>query len=213
MSTSHPRPSWSKPTSAWAGPLPPWQWSTSTANGPRTRAFPWALARAARCRGLVADDASFEPCFVEALRYHDLTSDSFERGPSHLCFGERLRRARRRTHARRELRCAFEIFDELGATPWAERARLELPATGETARRRDRDALERLTPQEFQIAHMLAAGATTRETAARLFLSPKTVEYHLRNAYDKLGIRTRAELAHLVSTPDAGARPAGSVAS
>ena len=164
------------------------------------KGLPWALARAARCRGLVADDASFEASFVEALRYHELTSDSFERARSHLCFGERLRRARRRTYARRELRLAFEIFDELGAAPWAERARLELLATGETAHRRGRDAVERLTPQEFQIAHMLAGGATTREAAARLFLSPKTVEYHLRNVYDKLGVRTRADLAR-VTTP------------
>jgi DNA-binding CsgD family transcriptional regulator len=73
-----------------------------------------------------------------------------------------------------------------------------LLATGETARRRDRDPLDRLTPQEFQIARMLAGGATTRETAANLFLSPKTVEYHLRNVYDKLGIRTRTDLGQLM---------------
>jgi DNA-binding CsgD family transcriptional regulator len=168
------------------------------------KGLPWALARAARCRGLVADDTAFEACFVEALRQHDLTSDSFERGRSHLCFGERLRRARRRVHARRELRRAFELFDDMGAAPWAERARLELLATGETARRRDRRPLDRLTPQEFQIARMLAEGQTTRETATRLFLSPKTVEYHLRNAYDKLGIRTRAALVQALQ-PAAGA--------
>jgi hypothetical protein len=80
---------------------------------------PWALARAARCRGLIAEDALFETFFVEALRCHELTSDSFERARTHLCFGERLRR----TRARRELRQAFEVFDELGAAPWAERAR------------------------------------------------------------------------------------------
>ena len=95
------------------------------------KGFPWALARAARCRGLMADDASFEISFVEALHCHDLTSDSFEQGRTRLCFGERLRRARQKTRARRELRQAFEVFDELGAAPWAERARLELLATGE----------------------------------------------------------------------------------
>jgi hypothetical protein len=83
------------------------------------KGLPWALARANRCRGLVADDAAFERHFSEALRWHDPTSDSFERGRSHLCFGERLRRARRRVHARRELRRGFEIFDQLGAAAWA----------------------------------------------------------------------------------------------
>jgi DNA-binding CsgD family transcriptional regulator len=91
------------------------------------------------------------------------------------------------------------MFDELGAAPWAERARHELQATGETARRRDRDPVDRLTPQEFQIARMLAGGATTREAAAYFFLSPKTVEYHLHNVYDKLGIRTRADLGRIMA--------------
>jgi DNA-binding CsgD family transcriptional regulator len=158
------------------------------------KGLPWALARAARCRGMLADEISFEQHFIDAQHYNELNSDSFERGRTHLSFGERLRRARHRVEARRELHRAFEIFDRLGADPWAERARLELLATGETARRRGGPALDQLTPQEFQIAQLLAEGATTRETAAKLFLSPKTVEYHLRNVYDKLGVRTRIAL-------------------
>jgi DNA-binding CsgD family transcriptional regulator len=127
-----------------------------------------------------------------------LTADSFERARTHLCYGERLRRGRRRVQARDELRRAFEIFDRLGAVPWTERTRIELLATGETARRRDASTLDQLTPQEFQIAQLLGDGATTREAAAKLFLSPKTIEYHLRSVYDKLGVRTRSALTEVV---------------
>jgi DNA-binding CsgD family transcriptional regulator len=87
-----------------------------------------------------------------------------------------------------------DVFDHLGADPWSEMARAELAATGETARRRDATTLNDLTPQELQIALSLAAGRTTRETAAALFLSPKTIEYHLRNVYRKLSIGSRNEL-------------------
>jgi DNA-binding CsgD family transcriptional regulator len=97
--------------------------------------------------------------------------------------------------AREQLRAALAVFDQLGATPWADMARAELAATGETARRRDVSTLDHLTPQELQVALLLAAGRTTREAAAALFLSPKTIEYHLRSIYRKLGINSRDELA------------------
>ncbi len=155
---------------------------------------PWALARAARCRGLLAEDGMLEICFVEALDYHASTPDTFEEGRTRLCFGERLRRAKRRVFARELLRSALAIFDELGAEPWAERAHAELLATGETARRRDESTIYALTPQEVQVAMVLSEGKTTREAAAQLFLSPKTIEYHLRNAYRKLGINSRDAL-------------------
>jgi DNA-binding CsgD family transcriptional regulator len=155
---------------------------------------PWALARAARCYALLADEATFETQFLNALRLHDLTPDSFERARTQLHYGERLRRVRRRTDARVQLREAFAAFERLGAAPWAERARVELSATGETARRRDPSTIDQLTPQEFQIAQLLADGATTREAAAKLFLSPKTIEYHLRSVYSKLSIRSRVAL-------------------
>jgi DNA-binding CsgD family transcriptional regulator len=155
---------------------------------------PWALARADRCLGLISGDDAYAQYFANAMQQHSLTADSFERGRTHLCFGERLRRERRRAQAREQLRLAFDIFDRLGAEAWTERTRLELLATGEAAPRRRRTPLDQLTPQEFQIAQLLADGATTREAAAKLFLSPKTIEYHLRNVYDKLDVHTRAEL-------------------
>ena len=117
----------------------------------------------------------------------------------------RLRRARQRVLAREQLRVAVDVFDRLGADPWSEMARAELAATGETARRRDPTTLNDLTPQELQIALRLAAGRTTRETAAALFLSPKTIEYHLRSVYRKLEIGSRSELTAAMTTPVARA--------
>ena len=99
---------------------------------------------------------------------------------------------------------AVEIFERLGASRWAEQAGAELAATGETARRRDASTLDELTPQELQIARLLADGKTTRETAAAIFVSPKTVEYHLRHVYRKLGIHSRDELAAAFGTPARG---------
>ena len=158
---------------------------------------PWSLARALRASGLVEDD--FEPRFERALALHARTPDSFEAARTRLAYGERLRRVRERRRAREQLRAALEVFERLDAAPWAERARTELEATGETLRRRDPSAMEALTPQEVRIAHLLAAGRTTREAAAALFLSPKTVEFHLRSVYRKLDIHSRAELAGAVA--------------
>ena len=155
---------------------------------------PWALARAARCRGLIAAEGESDPHFETALMLHGRTPDAFETGRTHLAYGARLRRERQRVRAREQLRAAMDLFDRLGASPWSEMARAELAATGETARRRDVTTLNDLTPQELQIALSLAEGRTTRETAAALFLSPKTIEYHLRNVYRKLGIGSRGEL-------------------
>jgi DNA-binding CsgD family transcriptional regulator len=156
---------------------------------------PWALARAERSQGLLADANAMDEPFTRAVGLHVQTPDSFELARTRLCYGERLRRAKRRTQAREQLRAAFEAFSDLGAAPWAELARLELQATGEMVRRRDASALDALTPQELRIAMVLAEGRTTREAAAQLFLSPKTIEYHLRNAYRKLSISSRHELA------------------
>ena len=155
---------------------------------------PFALARAARAQALVAADQDFAELFAIALRHHDSTPDTFERARTQLYFGERLRRGRKRVEARKQLRAALKAFDELGAAPWGERALSELQASGETARVRDDRYRQQLTPQELQVALTLAEGTTTREAAARLYLSPKTVEYHLRHVYDKLEIRTRDEL-------------------
>jgi DNA-binding CsgD family transcriptional regulator len=155
---------------------------------------PWALARAARCRGLLAAEGESDPHFETALALHGQTADAFETARTRLAYGARLRRERQRVRARDELRAAMDLFDHLGADPWSEITRAELAATGETARRRDATTLNDLTPQELQIALSLAEGRTTRETAAALFLSPKTVEYHLRNVYRKLSVGSRTEL-------------------
>ncbi len=166
---------------------------------------PWALARLERTRALIAGPRDFEERFRGALRLHEASPDRFEEARTRLCYGERLRRARRRVQAREQLRAALASFETLGATPWVERARSELLATGERARRRDTSTLDELTPQELQIGMILAEGHTTREAATRLFLSPKTVEYHLRNVYRKLGIHSREELAKAIA-PDTSAR-------
>lgn len=160
----------------------------------KAKAQPWALARAARCRGLIAAYGASGPHFETALALHSQTPDAFETGRTHLAYGARLRRERQRVRAREQLRAAVGLFDHLGADPWSEAARAELAATGETARRRDATTLNDLTPQELQIALSLAEGRTTRETAAAMFLSPKTIEYHLRNIYRKLSIGSRSEL-------------------
>jgi DNA-binding CsgD family transcriptional regulator len=165
----------------------------------RAKGQPWALARAARARGLLTSDDEFEREFADAAALHDQTPDVYEAARTRLAYGARLRRAGQRTRAREELRAAIDVLDRLGAVPWAELGRVELGATGETARRRDVATLDELTPQELQVALLLAEGRTTREAAASMFLSPKTIEYHLRNVYRKLGVRSRAELADAVA--------------
>ncbi len=157
---------------------------------------PWSLARLARSRGLVTGEPED---FERALRLHARTPDRFEEARTWLCYGEALRRARRRVQAREPLRRAVETFDALGAVPFAERARRELLASGETARRREPGTLDELTPRELQVALVLADGHTLREAAAKLFLSPKTVDYHLRHVYRKLAIDSRAALARALA--------------
>ena len=160
---------------------------------------PWSMARALRCQALVADDADLGARFEAALMLHAQTLDAFETARTRLAYGERLRRSRNRVLAREQLREALETFEHLDAAPWADRARTELAASGERMRRRDPSTLDELTPQELQIGLMLAAGRTTREAAAALFLSPKTIEYHLRHVYLKLGIHSREELARVLA--------------
>jgi DNA-binding CsgD family transcriptional regulator len=156
---------------------------------------PWAMARAERTIGILSGDADIDTHFEAALTFHANTLDGFETARTQLAYGARLRRARRRTEARPPLRAALATFEELRAMRWADHAAIELEATGETIRRREPSGLQTLTPQELQVSLLLAEGKTTREVAAALFLSPKTVEYHLRKVYTKLAIRSRAELA------------------
>ena len=159
----------------------------------------WAQATVARSRALIAPDAEFRAGFDAALALHDGLPMPFERARTLLCFGERLRRARQRADARRPLKEALEAFERLGARGWAERTRTELRATGEQQARRAETAAEQLTPHELQIAVLVAQGMTNREAAAALFLSPKTIEYHLGQIYRKLDVRGRAQLARLMA--------------
>jgi DNA-binding CsgD family transcriptional regulator len=161
----------------------------------RAKGQPFALARSTRAQALLLPDKETAAAFTEALAFHSKTPDSFERARTELFFGERLRRARRRREAREQLRAALRTFEHLGAEPWAERALAELRASGETVSARDDRRRWTLTPQELRVALAIAEGRTTREAAAKLYLSPKTVEYHLRSVYDKMEIRSREELA------------------
>jgi class 3 adenylate cyclase/DNA-binding CsgD family transcriptional regulator len=163
----------------------------------------WALAAGSRCRGVLASEDEFEDHFVRAIELHRGTPTPFELARTELCFGEQLRRHRRRSDAREPLRSALEAFERLGAEPWAERARGELGASGETARRRDPSAAGQLTPQELQVALVVAQGATNREAGAALFLSPKTIEAHLGRIYRKLEVRSRTELARMLASEGA----------
>jgi DNA-binding CsgD family transcriptional regulator len=162
----------------------------------------WALAATARCRGLLAGDDDIEQRFGEALNHHQRTRSPFERARTELCYGERLRRAGQRTRARTPLRAALTSFDRLGAEPWSDRARVELKATGERVRRRDPSARDRLTPHELQVAFLVADGATNREAAASLFVTSKTIEFHLGRIYRKLGVRSRTELSVRIRNGD-----------
>jgi DNA-binding CsgD family transcriptional regulator len=160
--------------------------------------IPGAMAVADRCRALVADDASFEQHFELALTRHAATSNDFETARTQQAYGERLRRAGQRVRAREQLHRALETFDRLGAQPWAERVRAELRASGERLRRGHAGPVDELTSQELQIALLVAEGRTNREAGAQLFLSPKTVEWHLGRVYGKLGVRSRTELSRVL---------------
>ncbi len=148
-----------------------------------------------RCHGLLADD--LRPFFKQALAAHATTDRDevfpFELARTLICFGERLRRVGERREARVHLRSALAAFDELGASAWSKRAETELRATGE--RRRDRGASRvHLTPREMQIALAVSEGRSNNDVAAALYVTPKTVEFHLTRIYRKLGVRSRAEL-------------------
>lgn len=159
---------------------------------------PWASAAAARLRGMIVEGA-FEDEFAAAQRGH---ASPFERARTELRLGERLRRERRPTDARAPLRSAQQAFDRLGAHGWSAQAGRERAAAGERPKRAKTPLpalLDQLTEQELRIALLIAEGVTNREAAAALYLSPKTIGYHLGKVYEKLGIRSRTELAHLLA--------------
>jgi DNA-binding CsgD family transcriptional regulator len=155
---------------------------------------PSARSRLAACRALLASGDEATQFFEAAL---ELSADvrPFDLARIRLLYGEHLRRERRRTDARLQLRAALEGFERLRAAPWADRARSELRASGETARKRDPSTTDQLTPQELQVARLVAEGLSNKEVAAQLFLSPRTIDSHLRNVFAKLGITSRTQLA------------------
>jgi DNA-binding CsgD family transcriptional regulator len=155
---------------------------------------PVGQAVAARARGLLASDEDFEAAFTQALALHERSDDLWSLARTRMAFGERLRRAGRRLDARKQLRSALEAFEGQGAEAWAKRVRSELRASGETIRRRKAWEEEELTPQELQIVLHVARGMTNREVGAALFLSHKTIEFHLGRVYRKLDLNSRAEL-------------------
>ncbi len=158
----------------------------------------WAMATAARSRGLLADDDGYEATMEHALELHG-DVEPFERARTELCLGRRRRHSRHRAAARVVLRQALATFETLGAEPWAEQARAELRAAGETPAPSRGGSLMTLTPQELQVALVVAGGATNKEAGAALFISPKTVEFHLGHVYSKLGVRSRTELVPKVA--------------
>jgi DNA-binding CsgD family transcriptional regulator len=168
----------------------------------------WARATAARCRGMLAEDDRFEADFEKALTWHEELQMPFEQARTELRLGERRRRARRVADARVPLRSALATFQQLGAAPWSERAAAELRAAGESVGPSSSPLSALLTAQELEVAIAVSRGATNREVAAALFVSPKTIEFHLGNVYRKLGIRSRSELVRHFLTEDPAA-PAG----
>jgi DNA-binding CsgD family transcriptional regulator len=174
----------------------------------------WTRAVALHCRALLSEDESEAGrLFLAALDAHAEAARPFEHARSELAYGEFLRRGRHRVEAREHLRAALDGFEGLGATHWAERARVELRASGQTARKRDPSTRAELTEQELQIARFVSEGVTNREVAAQLFLSPRTIDFHLRNVYRKLGINSRTALARLdLDSENVSARHVASVA-
>jgi DNA-binding CsgD family transcriptional regulator len=159
---------------------------------------PWAVGLLARCRALVADDSSAEVLYEEALQQLGKTTWLTEVARTHLLYGEWLRRQKRRLQAREQLRWAYEMFDTMGARSFAERARVELLATGERARTRRAETAHDLTFRELQIARLAGQRKTSREIGGQLYISANTVDYHLRNVFQKLGISSRRDLAGLL---------------
>jgi DNA-binding CsgD family transcriptional regulator len=170
---------------------------------------PWARAVTARYRALLEPDADVDALLAEALAAHAEQPMPFEEARTRLVVGERLRRERRRVDAREQLEAARAAFEAMGCALWERRTATELAATTATTAIEPGDGAEPLTARERDVCALVAAGRTNREVAAELFLSPRTVEHHLRLAYRKLGVRSRTELALRWSDERSGELPVG----
>jgi ATP/maltotriose-dependent transcriptional regulator MalT len=166
----------------------------------RTRATPtdWALGVEARVRALLSEGETADRLYRESIERLGRTRARVELARGHLLYGEWLRRERRRVDAREQLRTAHEMLTTMGIDAFAERARRELLATGETVRKRTIETRDELTAQESLIAGLARDGLSNPEIGTRLFLSPQTVKYHLRKVFMKLDINSRSELQHVL---------------
>ena len=167
----------------------------------------WALWAEARSRALLSRNQAAEDLYREAIDRLGRTDLRVELARAHLLYGEWLRRQHRRGDARDQLRAAYEIFVSAGAGAFAERARIELRATGERAPKRTAETRDVLTSREAHIARLAGQGASNPEIAAQLFISPATVAYHLRKVFAKLGISSRGQLASALPAQPDSARP------
>jgi DNA-binding CsgD family transcriptional regulator len=168
----------------------------------------WARGVEARASAVITEGDGADALYREAITLLGGTRFVVESARTQLLYGEWLRRQNRRVDARQQLRAAHEAFATMGAGPFAERAERELKATGETVRKRSIETRDELTPQEAQIAHLAAERLTNAEIGAQLFLSPRTVEWHLRKVFLKLGISSRRELRSALPNGRAAALPA-----
>jgi DNA-binding CsgD family transcriptional regulator len=168
----------------------------------------FALGIEARCRALLSDGAAAERLYREAIERFSRTRLRPELARAHLLYGEWLRRENRRVDARNQLRIAHEMLVAIGMQAFAERARQELVATGEKVRKRTLETRDDLTPQERQIARLARDGLSNPEIGSRLFLSTRTVEWHLHNVFTKLGIKSRRELANVLPRSNSEVVPA-----
>jgi DNA-binding CsgD family transcriptional regulator len=172
-------------------------WVKDLAEFAEATGWPWALTAADHGRGLLADGDRAPELLEQALNQPARGGRPYDRARTQLAYGELLRRSQRRADARPHLRAALATFDDLGAEPLAERARAELRASGESARKRDPSTLVALTPSEAQVARLVVQGLSNKDVAAQLWISPRTVAFHLRGIFTKLGVSSRGELAQL----------------
>jgi DNA-binding CsgD family transcriptional regulator len=161
----------------------------------------FGLGVEARSRALVSEGAAAEELYRGAIERLSRTQLRPEVARAHLLYGEWLRRENRRVDARLQLRSAYEMFTDMGMDAFAERTRRELLATGETVRKRTAGPSDELTPQEANVARLAADGHTNPEIGAQLFISPRTVEWHLSKVFSKLNVGSRRELRETVSRP------------